>query len=167
MPTTGTDCWIWPHGKSAAGYGRTEGIYVHRLAYEQWVGPIPEGMAIHHRCHTRACFNPEHLEAVTSKEHAWKHAKTEADTCPQGHPYTSENLKVRQNGKRECRICHRESQRERSRRRRAPAREAWETRNELIRGLATLGLKQSEIAAELNVSRATVSRVLSGALKTA
>lgn len=40
-------------------------IYVHRLAYETWVGPIPEGHVIRHKCDNPPCINPEHLETGT------------------------------------------------------------------------------------------------------
>lgn len=40
----------------------------HRVAYELWVGPIPEGMELDHRCKVRACINPAHLEPVTHAE---------------------------------------------------------------------------------------------------
>jgi hypothetical protein len=39
--------------------------------------------------------------------------------CPKGHPYSGDNLKHMKNGRRRCATCHRDSQRERSRRRRA------------------------------------------------
>lgn len=64
-------CWLWTQG-GTSGYGSTDvdgrTVLVHRLAYELWIGPIPEGQTIHHRCATRLCFNPEHLESVTQRE---------------------------------------------------------------------------------------------------
>ena len=43
-------------------------ILVHRLAYEQVNGPIPEGHVICHRCDTPNCVNPSHLFAGTQKD---------------------------------------------------------------------------------------------------
>lgn len=61
-PVTG--CWEWrsARDRSVHAYGP------HRRAYELWVGPIPPNMEIDHRCHVRACINPEHLRAVTHRE---------------------------------------------------------------------------------------------------
>lgn len=65
-------CWVWEGAKQPNGYGklkvqgRTE--LVHRAAYEAWVGPIPDGWVVDHKCSNRACCNPEHLEAVEQRE---------------------------------------------------------------------------------------------------
>jgi len=42
--------------------------YVHRVMYEEDVGPIPDGLEIDHLCRNRACCNPAHLEPVTHSE---------------------------------------------------------------------------------------------------
>jgi hypothetical protein len=67
-----TGCWLWDGYISTTGYGsiKFQGRIgsVHRLSYESFVGPIPEGLQIDHLCRVRACCNPEHLEPVTSRE---------------------------------------------------------------------------------------------------
>lgn len=40
----------------------------HRFAYEEVVGPIPEGHQLDHTCHNRACVNPGHLRPATNKQ---------------------------------------------------------------------------------------------------
>jgi hypothetical protein len=40
----------------------------HHLAWETFVGPIPEGHAVLHKCDTSSCCNPEHLFTGTQKD---------------------------------------------------------------------------------------------------
>lgn len=71
-------CWLWTGHTTQDGYGRIrhgaasptpEATHiVHRLVYEQLVGPIPEGMVLDHICRVRNCVNPKHLEPVTNAE---------------------------------------------------------------------------------------------------
>ena len=63
------ECWVWTANKSN-GYGRFDTTtnskaYAHRYAYELWVGPIPEGAVVHHKCGNRPCCNPDHLQLTT------------------------------------------------------------------------------------------------------
>lgn len=65
-------CWEWTAATGGKGYGdfrinrRTH--RAHKVAYERWVGPIPAGMFVDHRCHNHACVNPMHLRLVTPKQ---------------------------------------------------------------------------------------------------
>lgn len=65
-------CWLWQGVQNGKGYGyiRHNNLKrgVHRVSYEIYIGPIPEGMHIDHLCRVRHCCNPEHLEAVTVAE---------------------------------------------------------------------------------------------------
>ena len=65
-------CHIWPQGATAGGYSqlRCEGVmrYGHIVAYELYVGPIPPGYEIDHKCRVRRCVNPEHLRLATRKQ---------------------------------------------------------------------------------------------------
>jgi hypothetical protein len=69
----------------AHGRGDGRNVLAHRLAYEQEIGPIPEGMHIHHTCGQRLCINPEHMEAVDPAEHAGAagHGKLTRETARQ------------------------------------------------------------------------------------
>lgn len=64
IPVPESGCWLWAKGWSAKGYGsvRLGGQnYAHRLSYQEFVGPIPAGMQVCHKCDTPACCNPSHL----------------------------------------------------------------------------------------------------------
>ena len=89
--------------------------YAHRLAYQSFYGPIPDGLVIDHLCRNRTCCNPAHLEAVTNRENTLRGvgfpALNDAKThCPQGHEYAGEKLYVWK-GKRFCRACRRAADR--------------------------------------------------------
>ena len=47
----------------------------HRVAWMAYNGIIPEGKVIHHLCHNPGCVNPNHLQCVTSSEHARIHGQ--------------------------------------------------------------------------------------------
>lgn len=114
-------CWFAPNKPMPSGYVRVEingkGRALHRVYYEQFVGPIPEGLQLDHLCRTPRCVNPAHLEPVTPRENTMRSpiapaALNAAKThCPQDHPYEGENLVVNVNGQRCCRICLRTAQR--------------------------------------------------------
>jgi|LGVE01.1.fsa_nt_gb hypothetical protein len=67
------DCWLFDilDGK---GYGihsiGNKGVRAHRFAYELLVGPIPDGLVVRHRCRSKNCVNPKHLEVGTQKDNA-------------------------------------------------------------------------------------------------
>lgn len=64
-------CWVW-NAATHRGYGQIgigrKVFYAHRVSYELYVGPIPEGMQLDHICHTPLCVKPDHLRPVTQKQ---------------------------------------------------------------------------------------------------
>lgn len=114
-------CWLFTGVLDAGGYGllwdarRRNNSKAHRIAYEVWVGDIPAGCDVHHRCHQRACCNPMHLEAIPSADHNSMHHLR--DACAQGHPFPRPVVLV--GGQQLCRPCAREACRRYRERRRA------------------------------------------------
>lgn len=112
---TGPDCWEWTAYKNPAGYGRAVGPdgrkqYVHRITYELFVGPIPEGLTVDHLCRNRGCCNPAHLEVVTRRENIQRGGKSLQTHCIHGHSLHDAYEDRRGDGSvsRKCRTCHKE-----------------------------------------------------------
>jgi len=105
-------CWLWRGSQSRGGYGRYNETLAHRVAYELFVGSIPEGLTLDHLCRVRHCVNPEHLEPVTLGENlrrgeSFSAVNARKTHCPRGHPLSGENLYRTKSGARCCLICKR------------------------------------------------------------
>lgn len=112
VDTTGI-CWEWTRGKQK-GYGRFtvngKQWKAHRFAWTELVGPVSDDLDLDHVCRNRACVNPDHLDPVTRRVNILRGSVVQRNLnvthCPDGHPYSGENLITRGN-KRYCRACHR------------------------------------------------------------
>lgn len=123
-------CWLWSGSCDRGGYGQItvngKHLRAHRVAYEAFVGPIPDGLQLDHLCRVRACVNPEHLEPVTARVNALRgesfSAVNAAKThCKNGHALDAANTYIRPSGNRSCRMCNAEAQRRRAQRRKLAA----------------------------------------------
>lgn len=111
-------CWLWLGCLDHRGYGRVgvgrRSARVHIVAYEELVGPVPDGHVLDHECRVRHCFNPAHLTPRTGRENtlrgeSFAAQKARQTHCVRGHELAGENLLERTDrpGRRECRTCKR------------------------------------------------------------
>lgn len=159
-------CAIWPFSTND-GYGqcypaRKPGeprrpIGVHRVVYAAIKGPIPEGWHVDHvwklGCRSRACFWPDHLEAVTEAENnrRMSEALRERRPRPCGHSWDDTRP-----GRSDCAVCHRE--REAARRIPKPHRihEQGRERARVVLDLLAAGLSPDQVAILAGISRSRV-----------
>ena len=88
-----TGCWEWK-GRKERGYGRTimgsrtdgtrKTIAAHRLSYETFVGPIPDGMEVCHKCDNPCCVNPDHLFVGTRQDNVDDREAKHRNNPPKG-----------------------------------------------------------------------------------
>lgn len=109
-----TGCWEWTGADDGKGYPQFchEGgpKKAHRVAYEHFVGAIPDGHHVDHvwdrGCRSTMCVFHGHLEAVTQAENNRRLAAKKTE-CPHGHPLDG----LRGDGRRYCLTCNRERSR--------------------------------------------------------
>jgi hypothetical protein len=112
---TPSGCWEIA-GQPHRRYGQlAHGTYAHRLAYEMWIGPIPAGMLVCHRCDNPPCFNPAHLFLGSKRDNLvdaalkgrWRPSPRRTQ-CKAGHDLSGSNVYLHpKRGSRLCRECQR------------------------------------------------------------
>ena len=79
-------CWIWKSSKFKSGYGiftiNKKPYRAHRIAFELFKMPIPNGLHVLHKCDNPACVNPDHLFLGT-------HQDNMDDMCKKGRHVTN------------------------------------------------------------------------------
>jgi len=130
VPVTESGCWLWTGavsgGKASGaqyGYmsvgGRSGSVQrAHRVSYELYVGEIPEGLFVRHKCDNPLCVNPDHLEVGTHQENMRDMAdrdRRKRSHCKRGHELNEENAYTNSRGHKYCKVCKRDSQREKHR----------------------------------------------------
>src|SRR3546814_13148756 len=76
-PEPNSGCWLWTGYTNGDGYGgitigiRSDGsrrfARAHRISFELYRGPIPDGLELDHKCRVRCCVNPDPREPVTHR----------------------------------------------------------------------------------------------------
>ena len=123
------DCWEWTGARTKKNYGQVyfDGTTqrVHRLTYRLLVGPIPQGMELHHGCENEPCCNPAHLVVCTSLFNTNQKPDVNKSHCVRGHELTADNTRMQVDDlghiHRSCKECNR--QRKRSAARNWPSRQ--------------------------------------------
>jgi hypothetical protein len=108
------DCWTWLGATHGRGYGRfriaNTVYYAHRVPHFLVTGEWPKEDVLH-SCDNPRCVRTQHhffggqienMHDASKKRRLWQFSVTH---CPQGHPYTPENLTTRKDNKRSCRVC--------------------------------------------------------------
>ncbi|MFL5481109.1 MAG: HNH endonuclease signature motif containing protein [Gemmatimonadaceae bacterium] len=114
---TPSGCWEWTRGCDDFGYGQitvgNKTQSVHRMAYQEFIGPIPDGKSVLHSCDNPPCFNPEHFFLGTQLANMRdRNAKGRDNnfwrgrsSCSSGHEYTPANTSIRVRKGRRSRVC--------------------------------------------------------------
>lgn len=69
-------CWMWrgavnkSRGYGVASFGRGRGFLAHRVSHVLFIGSIPLGKLVLHKCDVRLCVNPGHFFLGTDTDNA-------------------------------------------------------------------------------------------------
>lgn len=95
-------CWLWTGPLGSQGYpqmrvGRSGNgpiWLVHRWAYQHFVGPIPEGLMVLHKCDIRHCSNPDHLYVGTQKDNMRDRSERHPNARGYKRPFIARHKKL-------------------------------------------------------------------------
>ena len=76
-------CWEWTSALDNHGYAviskHNKAAKAYREMYKLFIGPIPEGMCVLHKCDNRKCVNPDHLYIGTKSDNMMDRAYRNPD----------------------------------------------------------------------------------------
>lgn len=136
MPEPNSGCWFWTGSLDENGYGffrvDRKMARAHRVSFELFCQPIPEGLNVLHSCDTPCCVNPDHLRLGTHSDNMKD--RSARKRAPHLHRPGSKNGQAKLN---EDQVCE-------------------------IRKLALAGETDTKIASKFNVSRRAICGIRSG-----
>lgn len=137
--------WLWRGPVDGKGYGAIpfEGrsIFAHRVAYELFIGPIPEGMLVRHKNDTPLDVNPHNLEPGTRIDNV-------RDRVERGRSYSG--------------LQSQERRAKQARGSRHPLAKLTEEHIPLIRAAYRRGETQTSIAQQFGTSQVAISMIVRG-----
>lgn len=112
LPEPNSGCWLWTGRLNKWGYGISDWRrhhvqhvqLAHMLSYLAFRGEVPSWMELDHKCRTRSCVNPDHLEPVTHEENM-RRARGMKRFCKYGHELIEANRRRNKHGQITCRTC--------------------------------------------------------------
>lgn len=168
---TGPGCWQWKASTNGAGYGM---IYpgppaksgtkhlAHRVAWQIFRGPIPEGAHVLHRCDNPECTNPEHLFLGSHRDNMLdKHAKGRAypegwlDNCQKAAQRRALPPKPRGRGQASTQFTSEQARGESNVKAKLTAEQVVE-----LRAASAAGESYSKLAARFGISAGMVGHIV-------
>lgn len=94
--TSPDGCWLWQGRRNPSGYGRFDlrtgagrwqAFLAHRVAYEIFVGKIPDGLVVCHACDNPCCVRPSHLSVGSQRDNLGDAAAKGRTARGETHPH--------------------------------------------------------------------------------
>lgn len=152
VPTVRPDlgpCLLFPGADNDNGYGQFyyngKNGYIHRFAWEQMNGAIPDGLTVDHLCMIRNCCNADHMELVDRLTNYLRGVAARTH-CKNGHEFPADAPN------KKCAVCRKET-----------GRKSWERRSRKANGLPNRSIKYDqaltrEVIARIRSAETTISQ---------